>query len=171
MDTRHAKRRRCLIAGTPTNPRDPPPIRVGQDQHATPELFRTHRLAKAGRNHRLDTLSQGTGQATLHRQPRQPCRPHRRTRTTSACRHGRVHIGTPIHDPCFEDASTRKGCRQCPADTPASGSGDAAPTITDYTNHPRPRNLQTVHTIHTQGTHIQADRPADSSRPPTPPHP
>lgn len=78
-------------------------------------------------------------------------------------RHGRVHIGTPqFTAPAFQDTSTRKAAASVRLTCPLGGggvkSGNTAPTPPPADpDHPRSRNLQTVHPIHTRRHPPQTD--------------
>lgn len=68
---------------------------------------RTRSLEERARRRRTDNLDN----------PAALIDAHARARATSASRHGRVRISTPIHGPCFfRTHRLGGGCRQCPAD-------------------------------------------------------
>ena len=111
MDTLTRRRRRCLIAGTPINPLGTlPSIHApGHDQHPSRTFQDTS--TQEGRTKpptRARSESNGPGEHCTDAH----------AETTSASRHERVHIGTPIHSPCFSGHIDSQGCYQYPADMP-----------------------------------------------------
>lgn len=85
-------------------------------------------------------------------------------------RHGRVHIGTPIHGPCFSGHIDSQGCCQCPADMPSRGSEIGQYCTNPTTGGPRPSTLPEPpdSAPHPHQTSPSTNRLADSSRPPNP---
>lgn len=167
MHTLTRQRRRCLIAGTqPTLSGPCPRYARDHDQHATRTL-RTHRLAKTvettNSTRALSRNGPGEHCTDVHARPHPPRR------------HGRIHIGTTNPRPLlFQDTSTRKGCRQRPADTPSLRGVDRATPCTDHhqqTPTHAPRNLQTVHTICTQEPTSKQTNPQTLQGHQTQPHP